>query len=719
LSLSKLHPRLQDFVKDANWPDLTQIQKDAFDPIYNYESCLIEAPTAGGKTEAVLFPLLTRLAARKSTGFRVLYIAPLKALLNDLELRVVPYAERCYLKAFKWHGDVGQAEKIQEMIFPSDILLTTPESLEAILLRRANWTEVFGNLETVVIDEGHYFALTERGAHLISLIRRVEMGINKRSQLIAVSATVGNPDELLSWLLGASRHGRVIKVDGADKERDFEIKYFRDEGATLQDTLYHLLAVKKKSIVFERSRTATEETAAQINERNAALNSRVPVKVRTHHSSVSKKLREDAEGSIKQKAESSLNAIISTSTLELGIDIGELEQVIQVGGLNSSGSFLQRVGRTGRRGGAPQYFRALCNDQEDLLLLIGCVSLGWNRVSESIRLPKRAFHILAHQLLCSCLQEHGIEMRQAWELLSDASCFSGISWEEFRTLVDYMVREEFLRWVGAETMMPGDAAERSFLQGTWRRLFAIFDTGPSYTVVDGKKIIGTLDSGFARDQELPFVFVLGGQEWNTIRLDHELQQVVVKKNETGVAPKWRAIGDFNVPFELAQEVGRLLMTEIPLSFLDREAARELSAVRNSIRDLEWQPDRWIIESALVGGGVNLWTFAGHKINRTLSALLAERVGVQPTYDYKGINMEGKKGQTFSTEDIQAAIISVLSMSEEQLLKDIEARLNNRWFSKFSCCLPESLSKKTILDKDYDISGLVRELTRTSITCLDS
>jgi len=122
MSLSKLHQRLQDYVKDKKWADLTPIQKKAFDPIYEGKSCVLEAPTSGGKTEAVLFPLLTRVTADKSSGFKILYIAPLKALLNDLALRVIPYAKMCYLEAFKWHGDVSQAEKVQQMIFPADIL---------------------------------------------------------------------------------------------------------------------------------------------------------------------------------------------------------------------------------------------------------------------------------------------------------------------------------------------------------------------------------------------------------------------------------------------------------------------------------------------------------------------------------------------------------------------------------------------------------------------
>src|SRR6185312_8476435 len=177
-------------------------------------------------TEAVLFPLLTRIAANKKQGFKIIYIAPLKALLNDLAIRILPYTKMCYMEAFKWHGDVSQSEKIEQMVFPSDVLMTTPESLEAILIRKANWQEVFSNLEAIVIDEAHYFALAERGAHLISILERLQIELHQSVQRIAVTATIGNPGGLLSWLLGKESEGECLSVkDNSDKVRDFKIHY--------------------------------------------------------------------------------------------------------------------------------------------------------------------------------------------------------------------------------------------------------------------------------------------------------------------------------------------------------------------------------------------------------------------------------------------------------------------------------------------------------------
>jgi ATP-dependent helicase Lhr and Lhr-like helicase len=713
MSLTKLHPRLQDYVKDK-WKDLTAIQKESFDPIFQLKSCTIEAPTSGGKTEAVLFPLLTRIAANKSSGFKVLYIAPLKALLNDLALRVLPYAKMCYLEAFKWHGDVSQGDKVKEMLFPSDILLTTPESIEAILLRRANWMEVFSNLETIVVDEAHYFALTERGSHLVSLLERIEKGINRNIQRIAVTATIGNPNELLRWLMGNRPGGENIYVSNkSEKERRFLIRYFNLDGHGYYSDLYKLLQ-NNKSIVFGRSRTGTEAIALRIHEMNAALGNRNPVNVKTHHSSVSKRLREEAEDSIKKSTESSIDAIISTSTLELGIDIGDLDQVIQIEGLNSSGSFLQRVGRTGRREGRPQNFTGFVSDAAELILLAACVSLGLKRVSEKILFPKKAFHILAHQIICLSLQKLGVSANVAWETLCGAYCFSSISRNDFDELLEYMIMEGYLRRIGNDLLITGDKTESEFLRANWKRLFAIFDTGSMYNVVDGKRVIGTLDASFASVQKLPFVFVLGGQEWFTLKIEHDLQQVVVRKNDTAIVPKWTSIASSDIPFELAQEVGRLLMNDISCDFLDIEAHNELRIQRNTYNKLNWSSDKWVTEFEVDENSVFcLWTFAGDKINRALHSLFEERFNYELKSNFSHITISSKKVD-IQYKEIVDVINALRSKTATELELEVVDQIPVSWFSKFSTCLPDALARKPLSERAMDFDGLYRELKKVTL-----
>ena len=397
--INLIHPGLQKLIQEKNWEKgLTDIQLKAIPIILKGEDCIIEAPTAGGKTEAVLFPSYTRVSKIKANSVQVLYLAPLKALLNDIELRAKKYSEVCGLHCFKWHGDVSQKDKIDDFINPSQILLTTPESLEAILLRKAGWHQFFSELQIIIIDEAHNFATVDRGCHLITLLERLESKINNRPQRIAISATIGNPNDMLNWLAGSERKiGKRISVNTlTEKEKDFEIQFFYDsidsnnqeiQASYLRLSAIYKLLFNKKSILFGGSRTNCESIASAILKLNSINKRILPIKVRTHHSSVSKHYREEAENRIKIKndIESGIDGIISTSTLELGIDIGNLDQVIQLDSISSSSSFLQRVGRTGRRKGKPQFFRGMILKEEDLILLTAVVCLGLKNISEKIK----------------------------------------------------------------------------------------------------------------------------------------------------------------------------------------------------------------------------------------------------------------------------------------------------------------------------------------------
>ncbi|MCI0616274.1 DEAD/DEAH box helicase, partial [bacterium] len=266
--LHEINPALQKLIKEKGWKGgLSAIQLSAIPVILNGDDCIIEAPTAGGKTEAVLFPTLTRIAKQKKPSVQILYLAPLRALLNDIELRANEYAETCGLHSFKWHGDVSQKDKIDELRNPSQLLLTTPESLEAILLRKAGWHLFFAELDVIIIDEAHNFASGDRGSHLISLLQRLEKSIDRKPQRIAVTATIGNPEKMLEWLAGKDRRiGKRIHVNSIkEKAKDFKVLLFDEERDTEDDpennasyrqftSLYELLP-RKRSIVFGGSRT--------------------------------------------------------------------------------------------------------------------------------------------------------------------------------------------------------------------------------------------------------------------------------------------------------------------------------------------------------------------------------------------------------------------------------------------------------------------------------
>lgn len=714
--LARLHPGLQRWVQlEANWRGLSSIQRAAIPAILDGSDCIVEAPTASGKTEAVLFPALTRAVQTGGHSVQVLYLAPLRALLNNLEDRGENYAAACGLTAFKWHGDVGQQEKIAALRQPPHLLLTTPESVEAILLRKAGWRDLFADLQTVIIDEAHNFAAGDRGGHLLCLLERVITAAPAPPQRIALSATVGNPDVLLRWLAGSRRPlgRRIVGLqEGPPKENDYEVRLY-DDGADTAETppeeqaAYRRFAALRellpghRSLVFVRSRKAAEGLASAFHRGAPHL------RVRTHHSAVSKFFREEAERLIQIASEDGIHAIISTSTLELGIDIGELQRVIQLDALASPSSFLQRVGRTGRRPGRPRFFRGLLTRLDDLPVLTATVNLALLGRSEALEPPRRAFHLLAHQLLCLALQSFGIRPDDAWNLLKAADCLSAIESSELEQLIDHMVAEAYLRRADG-LLVVGQETERRFLGSNWRRLFAVFDSAPLYEVLHHRQQIGTLDAKFVEALDAPFFFVLGGKLWRADSVDAESHVVKASAAREGTAPAWESFGGPGVPYETAQEAGRLLHSgEVP-GFLDSAAAAAFRVLQNDSALSPWRPGQ-VTMIVGPGGTARIVTFAGDRINRTLARLLGFRGVGKATASYQEVRLT--KGPNEPAElrgAISAAFESATcpTSSPGTLARALEDHQPLWPFSPFARCLPPSLWASALVEKSLDPQGLI-------------
>ncbi|MFZ5480467.1 MAG: DEAD/DEAH box helicase [Myxococcota bacterium] len=716
--VERLHPGLQRWVREHFRGGLTEVQRLAIPAILDGSDCVVEAPTAGGKTEAVLFPTLTRAAGLPEDSVRVLYLAPLRALLNNLEVRCGDYAAACGLHAFKWHGDVDQKEKVSQLRSAPALLLTTPESVEAILLRKAEWPRFFRGLQAVVIDEAHNFAAGDRGGHLLSLLQRLEQATVQVPQRIALTATIGNPEAMLDWLAGGGRaRGVRIRASPMPKERDYRIHLF-DSATDTDDTpperrsgwcrflLLHKELRERRSIVFARSRAGAEDLSSVFV--RAATRGMPEVRVRTHHSAVSRYFREEAEGLIQSASDGALHAIISTSTLELGIDIGELDAVVQMDALSSPAAFLQRVGRTGRRQGRAQVFRGLVTEQEDLLLLTATVSLGVRGTSEALSFPRRAFHLLAHQLLSLALQNHGIAPEAAWERLRHAWCFSGVSVSDFEHLVEHLCAQEYLR-LADRALVVGERTEKEFLGTRWRRLFAVFSTAPLFEVFEQKNQVGTLDAAFVEALEVPFHFVLGGRTWEARAVDLERRVVSAVRSRDGNAPRWDSFGGPDVPFETAQEVGRLLTSDIVPIFLDPSAHPALAAARHRVRGIAWTPGTGHL-LASDSGRASVWTWAGDRINRTLAKAI-EVAGVgKATAGYDEIRVQGPRDRKALAESIAAVIARLVEgdLATPDALRHILKPAQPRYrFSPFAKCLPDDLLAEALVERVLDVEGALR------------
>jgi ATP-dependent helicase Lhr and Lhr-like helicase len=392
----ELHPALRYHILNTlGWTELRPSQLQAIRPVQRGDSVLLLAPTAGGKTEAAVLPLLSRMADEGWRGLSVLYVCPLRALLNNLEPRLQRYASFVGRSAALWHGDVRDAARRRILRDPPDLLLTTPESLEAMMISmRVNVAGLLGGLRAVVADELHAFAGDDRGWHLLFLLGRIESLAGRPLQRIGLSATVGNPEEVLGWLT-RGRGGHVIGTSAPTSEGEITADYVGSlaNAVTVLARLFH----GERRLVFAESRSRVE----QITEGLRAAG----IRTFASHASLSVDERRAAEAAFAAEPDC---AIVATSTLELGIDVGDLDRIVQVGTPASVTSFLQRMGRAGRRIGASRNCLFLATDDEELLTALAIVALWREGMIEPITSPARPAHIYAQQVMALALQLGGV-----------------------------------------------------------------------------------------------------------------------------------------------------------------------------------------------------------------------------------------------------------------------------------------------------------------------
>jgi Lhr-like helicase len=349
------------------WSSLRPVQELATAAIGDGHHAIVLAPTAGGKTEAALFPVLSGLLTDPQPGVGALYIAPIRALLNNQEERLTHYAEMVGLRCFKWHGETVASARKGFLREPGELLMTTPESLEVLLISGHTPEHLFRHLRYVVIDEIHALAACDRGQHLLCLLERLRLRADHDLQRIGLSATVGNPEALVDWLRGSSpRTGVLVQPPAVTVPRQLGIRHGDDLSLA---SLVAARAKGRKSLCFTDSRARAEKIARTLQAQD------LPVFV--HHSSVAAPERAAAEAAMHHGQE---QCIVCTSTLELGIDVGELDAVFQVDAPATVASFLQRLGRTGRRPGTVANTTFLTTSPEALLQATALLELPYHHI---------------------------------------------------------------------------------------------------------------------------------------------------------------------------------------------------------------------------------------------------------------------------------------------------------------------------------------------------
>jgi ATP-dependent Lhr-like helicase len=624
---SRFAPRLQDSIASRlGWTALRPVQELAGAAILDGKNAVVLAPTAGGKTEAAMFPTLSMLIDHQPDGVGAIYLAPIKALLNNQADRLGLYTEMVGLRRFLWHGDIEAPARRGFVAEPSELLMTTPESLEVMLASsKVPAPKLFRDLRIVIIDEIHALAGTDRGAHLMSVLERIADHSQHDVQRVGLSATVGNPDVIGAWMRGTSaRDGVVIDPPKLPARRQIAV-HLEAEPTTLA-TRAAEQAKGKKSLFFCESRALTESVADRMRDRE--------IDVFVHHSSVSLAERRLAE---ERFAGGGSAAIVCTSTLELGIDIGDLDHVFQSNAPGTVSSFLQRMGRTGRREHTTANTTFFCDNPESVLQAVALVELAREGWVESIPPQQRCWPVLVHQLLAFTLAAGGISRDFAWGKLSRLPDLAGISRFEFDQTIDFMVLHDFL-FESSGLLSMGEAAERTYGRKNFLELYAVFSSPQYYRVIGpGGADIGSLEQGFVDNLvEDMTSFLLGGRAWLVQAIDHKQRTVAVAPSPRGKQPSWGGFAPRMLGFEVCQRIKQLLCETTEHAYLSESAAAALQLYREDFAALLQRGNA----IQLSDDGARWWTYAGGRINQTLRHAIAEMTGWKVGNDNFRLRFEG-------------------------------------------------------------------------------
>lgn len=666
-AFDRLHPALQHhIVNSLGWRELRPVQSLSIEACLDGANLVVLAPTAGGKTEAAFFPVISRMLSESWSGLSILYVSPIRALLNNQEQRLRRYFELVGRRAACWHGDTSQGDKRRIVAEPPDCLLTTPESLEVILVSsKIEHREFFKNVQIVVIDEVHAFAGDDRGWHLLSVFSRIQRLAGRDLQRLGLSATVGNPGEMLDWLSSGSGRTRQVVRPEPTARRAPEVQLDFVISLTNAAKIISLLHQGEKRLVFCDSRSRVEQLALLLRTRG--------VETFVSHSSLGVDERRAAEQAFAQRQNC---VIVATSSLELGLDVGDLDRVIQIDAPPTVSSFLQRMGRTGRRPGATTNCLFLATNDQGLLRAAALLALWQDGFVEPVIAPSRPFHIAAQQLMALVLQERGIGQRAWFEWVADVPAFAAMEPEKLASLVDHLVARGIL-FSDNGLLAFGPEGEAQYGRQNFMELLSVFTSPPLFKVLNGQKELGFVDeSTFYSRKEGPAVLVLAGRSWRTHHLDWKRRIAHVEASEEQGRSSWLGEGQF-LSYRVCQSIRNVLAgKELETRWSQRATAR-IAELRN---EHPWVDGETTSVVRQPSGEFHWWTFGGGAVN----ALLKEHLRV--TTGTRSDNLAIRFPATSTVEEIEDQIgaltaEAVLPVPNEEAIKNL----------KFGECLPPPIA----------------------------
>ncbi|GMV39002.1 MAG: ATP-dependent helicase [Myxococcales bacterium] len=697
MSVEALHPSVRWLAAEVlRFPSLRPVQAMTVEPVLAGRDAVVLAPTAGGKTEAAALPVLSRVLTERWEPVSVLWISPLRALLNNQAPRLGRMAEAVGLVAAKWHGDVGARERRAILAEPPALLLITPESMEVLLMTAPERAErLLGRARVAVVDEVHAFVGDARGAHLLSLLERVQRRAGRHLQRVGLSATVGDPEALAAWLQGSGAASApvVVSPPGGAGEPELRFRAARDVAEVAQCVRE---AEGAKRLVFVQGRGRAEDVGRALE----ALGERAFV----HHSAVGRAERDQAEQAFEGAAGA---VLVATSSMELGVDVGDLDHVVQVDPPATVASLAQRLGRTGRRAGATARLTFAVDGPEDLLLALSLASLHREGWVEALRPSRRAWTVAVHQAFAAVLEAGGLTRGELFGRLRLVPSFAGIGDGELAGLIAHLTATGWLEEADGALVL-GRAAESRYGRRQFFRLYAVFETAQAVSVRHGDVEVGTLERWFALQlgPRRPD-FRLAGRGWRMVELDPDRAILRVIPTKGGEAPLWtgRPAGLSRTVCE--RILALLVGTEVP-GGLDATCRGWLRAARESVAPLRLRarlPGALGVSPVRPGKDRTTWhTFAGARINRTLALLVEHLSGLTATTSNLAVHVRGPAGAVSEAALRVVEALATGSLPPLGAWATFDTERRSAILSSFQEHLPPEAEQEVLRDALLDVEG---------------
>jgi ATP-dependent Lhr-like helicase len=758
-TFSRLAPFIQEYIYHHNWTELRPVQIAASKVIFDTDAhLLVAAGTASGKTEAAFLPILSLLYENPPETIGALYIGPIKALINDQFVRLNDLLKEADIPVCHWHGDVSQSRKKQLLKNPKGILQITPESLESLLINKHNdLMRLFGDLRFVIIDEIHAFMGSERGYQILCQLSRLQNLIKKQPRRVGLSATLGDYSLAEEWLRSGTNNLVITpEIDGGKRQIKLALEHFsvgddgelretnrkdakyakrgeekeisvgddgelretnrRDagdmgargerDGGRYEEYVFNL-SKSRKCLIFANNKAQTESIIASLRE--IAANEGLPDIYHVHHGSISASLRQAAENAMREVDKPAVTA--ATLTLEVGVDIGHLERVIQLESPPSVASFLQRLGRSGRRGAAAD-MRFVCTEEKALSeasieeqipwQLLQCIAIIQlyleERWIEPIKPIKYPLSLLYHQTM-SILAATGevSPAALAKEVLSLPS-FGAIALEDFRLLLRYLIDINHVQLTGEKKLILGLAGEKVVRKF---QFYAVFPDNEEYVVKHAATEIGSIVMPPAIGNQ----FALAGKAWEVLEVDFRKKIVLVKQVEGKASIFWRG-GSANIHTRILQRMRQVLQEDIEYSYLQKNALQRLQKVRELAQNFGLDKQNILL---LETNKCCIFPWMGTVAYRTLERLLNS--WCRESLEIKSISGVNPYFLTIKLgKDIKYLYDEIVSLCEqritaEDLLTDAEAPE----IQKYDRFIPHSILRKAFASDYLDMEELKQQV----------